>query len=301
MAGASNPQGVQTPQAPQAPQTFSYGQPQVSSQPNVFGQASSGLTGAMNAAQGAASYRPQNVGTSFGYTPQNVTAQQAFMGMANYQNPFTQQVIDTSMADLERQRQMQMSQMGAQATAARAFGGSRHGVAEALTNEGFANQGGQLASGLRMQGFNTALGASQQDIANQMQAALANQGAGARAAEFGQSSTLQAQIANQQAAAQAAQQRLAAASTMGSLANTGFNMGMQTTQQQMQQGLLQQALNQQLIDAARGQYGGFTGAPAASMNLPLAALGAGNMGQQTTTTTSRPGLMQYMTALFGAA
>jgi hypothetical protein len=134
-----------------------------------------------------------------------------------------------------------------------------------------------------------------------MQAALANQGAGARAAEFGQSSTLQAQIANQQAAAQAAQQRLAAASTMGSLANTGFNMGMQTTQQQMQQGLLQQALNQQLIDAARGQYGGFTGAPAASMNLPLAALGAGNMGQQTTTTTSRPGLMQYMTALFGAA
>jgi hypothetical protein len=122
-----------------------------------------------------------------------------------------------------------------------------------------------------------------------------------RAAEFGQSNSLQAQLANQQAGLQGNQLALSAAGQLGNLANTGFNMGMQTTQQQMQQGESQRMLNQYLIDAARAQYGGFTGAPAASMTLPLAALGAGNMGQQTTTQTSRPGLLQYLTVPFGAA
>jgi hypothetical protein len=59
---------------------------------------------------------------------------------------------------------------------------------------------------------------------------------------------------------------------------------------------MQQALNQALIDAAKGQYGGFTGAPAASLQLPLAALGAGNMGQNTTTQTQKRGLFDYLTA-----
>lgn len=269
-------------------------------QPNVFGQAAGALTSGINAANAAASYKPQQVGTNFGYTPQNVTAGQAYTGMANYQNPFTQQVIDTSMADLERQRQMQMAQMGAQATAARAFGGSRHGVAEALTNEGFANQGGQLASGLRMQGFNTALGAAQQDVANQLQAALSNQGAGARAQEFGQQQRLQAQMANQQAAAQAAAQRAAAASALGNLSNLGFGMGMDLTRQQAAQGQQQQAMNQALIDAAKGQYAGFAGAPAQSLQTFLAALGGSQTGQQTTTQTQRPGLFNYLSLGLGA-
>jgi hypothetical protein len=83
------------------------------------------------------------------------------------------------------------------------------------------------------------------------------------------------------------------------LAGQGFGFGQAINQQQFQQGEMQRALNQQLIDAARGQYGGFTGAPAASLNLPLAALGVGNMGQQTQTTTSRPGLMQYLSMGLG--
>jgi hypothetical protein len=221
-------------------------------------------------------------------------------------NPYTQQVIDTTMADLDRQRQMQQNQLGAQASAARAFGGSRQGIAEAETNRAFAQQGGQLAAQLRQQGFQTALGASQQDVANQMQAALANQAAGGRAtefgqqlgfqgqtanqqaamqaalanqaaagraAEFGQSTGLQAALANQQAGLQGANLRLSGAGQLGGLAQQGFNMGQQIGQQQFQQGEMQRMLNQSLIDAGRGQYGGFTGAPAASLNLPLAALG----------------------------
>jgi len=51
-----------------------------------------------------------------------------------------------------------------------------------------------------------------------------------------------------------------------------------------------------LIDAARQQYAGFTGAPNQSLQLPLTAVGAGNMGQGTTTGTStmQPGLFDYL-------
>jgi pyruvate/2-oxoacid:ferredoxin oxidoreductase alpha subunit len=62
---------------------------------------------------------------------------------------------------------------------------------------------------------------------------------------------------------------------------------------------MQQGINQQLIDAARGQYGGYTNAPMNSLSAPMAALGAANMGQQTSTATSKPGLLQYLTAAFG--
>ena len=302
------------------------------SQPNIFGQSAGAYGSAIGAANRAAAgsapmvgtsfgYNPGSVGTSYGYSPQQVAAEAAYGGMANYQNPFTQQVIDTSMADLERQRQMQMGQMGAQATAAGAFGGSRHGVAEALTNQGFAQQGGQLASGLRMQGFNTALGAAQADAAARMQAAMANQGAGARAqefgqqsamqaalanqaaqaraAEFGQSSSLQAQMANQSAGLQGQQLGLSAAGQLGNLANLGFNMGQSITQQQAAQGQQQQLMNQALIDAGRAQYGGFTGAPQQSLANFLAALGGSQTDQRTTTETQRPGLLQYLTPILG--
>jgi hypothetical protein len=266
---------------------------------NVFQQSAQGLTGAMGGAQAAMGYQPQQVGTSFGYNPQNVTAQSAAGGIGTYMNPYTQQVIDTSMADLERQRQMQQNQLGAQASAARAFGGSRQAIAEAETNRGFAQQGGQLAAQLRQQGFQTALGASQQDVANQMQAALANQAAGGRATEFGQQLGFQGQTANQQAGLSGANLRLSGAGQLGGLAQQGFNMGQQIGQQQFQQGQAQQLLNQALIDAARAQYSGFTGAPAASLSLPLAALGIADMGQQTQTDRTRPGLLNYLSAGLG--
>ena len=315
---------------------------------NVYQQSANAYTGALQGTQAAMGYAPERVGTRFGYNPGSVSARQvgtgygytpsrvasqtAVGGMAGYANPYTQQVIDASMADLERQRQTQMNALGAQATAAGAFGGSRQGVAEALTNEGFAQQGGQLAGQLRQQGFQTALGASQQDVANAMQAALANQQAGSRAAEFGQSTSLQAQgmnqqaqlqaalanqaaqaqaqqfgqstglqaaLANQQAGLQGAQQLMAGAGQLGNLSNLGFGFGQQIGAAQTQQGQMQQAMNQMLIDAAKGQYGGFTGAPQQSLGLPMAALSGANMGQQTQTQTNNPGLLQYLSLGLG--
>ena len=223
MAGGANPQNVQTP---------NFGG-------NVFQQSQQALTGALQGTTAAGMNQPD---------------------IMAFQNPYTQQVIDASMADLERQRLMQQNQLGAQATAANAFGGSRQGIAEAETNRAFAQQGGQLASGLRLQGFNTALGAAQ----------------------------------NQQ------QQQLNAAGQLGNLSQQGFGMGQQINQQQQQFGTMQQAINQALIDAARNQYAGFTGAPGQSLAYPLAAVGAADMGQKTTTAKNNPGLLQYLTMGFGA-
>jgi hypothetical protein len=288
MGGSFNPANAVTPSAPMA-------QPGRAG-PNVYQQSSNAYTGALQGTQGAMGYQPQQVSTQFGYNPQQVNAGQAVGGINTYMNPYTQQVINTSMADLERQRQTQMNALGSQATAAGAFGGSRQGVAEALTNTGFAQQGGQLASQLRQQGFQTALGASQQDVSNQMQAALANQAARAQATQFGQSNRLQAQGMNQQAGLQGAQQRMAGASQLGNLANLGFGFGQQIGAQQTQQGQMQQMMNQALIDAAKGQYGGFTGAPQQSLGLPMAALSGADMDQRTVTQTSNPGLFDFLSA-----
>ena len=322
MAGAANPttaaptSRMGTAPVVATPQPFAQPMIQpVPAQPNVYQQSADAYTNALQGTQSAMSYQPQqitsqSVGTQFGYAPEQVASQAAYGGMANYANPYTQQVINTSMADLERQRQIQMGGLGAQASAARAFGGSRQGVAEAQTNEGFARQGGQLSSQLYNQGFQTALGASQQDVASRLQAAMANQSATGRAQEFGQQQRLQADLANQQAAMQAqiasqqnalqaAQQSMQGANQLGNLSGLGFGFGQTIGGQQSAEGQRLQDMNQALIDAAKVQYGGFTGAPTDALSTYLAALGGSQTGQQTQTSTQNPGLLQYLSLGLG--
>lgn len=296
---------------------------------NVFNQASGALTDAMGGARDIMGFQGQQINTQFGYDPrmvneqfgydpQQVAAQQAVGGIQTYMNPYTQQVIDLAGQDIERQRQMTQNQLGAQAQAAGAFGGSRQGVAEAMTNSEFARQMAETTAGLRQQGFQTALGASQQDVANQMAAAFANQDAFGRAQEFGQATgltaqranqdafgrsqefgqglTLDAQRANQQAAQQAAQLRLQGSSQLGGFGQTGFNMGQGIIGMQQDFGRQQQMMNQGLLDASRAQYGGFTGAPQNALATRIGAAGAADMGQRTETETSNPGLLGYLSA-----
>jgi hypothetical protein len=87
--------------------------------------------------------------------------------------------------------------------------------------------------------------------------------------------------------------RAAAASQLGGLGQQAFQTGQTITAAQERQGLMQQALQQTLIDAARQQYAGYTGAPQASLAAPLAALGV-VPNQSTTTASSNPGLMSYL-------
>ena len=148
MAGA--PQGGQMQQSTITAQARPYASPVQGS--NVYQQASRGLGQAMGATA---------QGTQF--SPMAITApSQATMGQ--YMNPYESQVVGQSLQDIERSRQMAQNVGGAQASQAGAFGGSRHGIAEAETNRAFAEQAARTASGLRQSGYTQA-----QNLARQAQ------------------------------------------------------------------------------------------------------------------------------------
>ena len=134
-------------------------------------------------------------GGLLGYNPQQVGGQNFTNMLGAYQNPYTEQVVDSSLRDIERSRGMAIGDNQDRAIAAKAFGGSRQGVADANTNEAFGRIAADTASGLRSQGFNTAAQMAQQaGMANQ-QADLS--GAGVRSNAAGLLGSLgQQQFAN---------------------------------------------------------------------------------------------------------
>jgi hypothetical protein len=262
--GAAPPQGQYAPLSPQG--SF-----------NVNQAAAGGLQQAMQGTQQAMGFQPQQVGAAT-YNP----AQIAGSNLGAYTNPYENQVVQQSLRDIGGAQQKAMNQLGAQATAARAFGGSRHGIAESETNAAFVKQAADTAAQLRQGGFTNAQQLAGQDMGFRNQAGQFNAGA-----------MNNAMMQNQQAYMQANQQRLAASGQMGQLGQQAFNTGQTIQQNQMQQGLMQQGLQQALIDAARGQYAGYTGSPGASLGAPLAALGVAPYGQ-TQTDTKNPGLFDYL-------
>jgi hypothetical protein len=73
--------------------------------------------------------------------------------IAAFQNPYEDQVVQQSLQDIERSRQMQALQDANKATAAKAFGGSRYGVQSALTNEAALQEAARTAGQLRSAGY----------------------------------------------------------------------------------------------------------------------------------------------------
>jgi hypothetical protein len=351
----SNSTATSTPTLPsylQGPATSIYGQigdlassnyrgsvnPATGNQTSAFNGAANlgglnqSLTDAMGSTRGLMNFTPNNVSaqgiTAPGaYQPQNVSAQQISAGqlantnMSAYMNPYTNEVIDRSLADLERSRQGAISNTQGQATAAGAFGGSRHGVADSLTNREFADSAGSLAANLRNAGWTQALGSAQFDIGNRlgadqynsssgMQAALANQGAGLtaglaansdqmQAQQFNASSALQAALANQNAGLQGANFRLGAANQLGSQgmaqdANTRANLGMQADLGAQERDINQQNDPQEAYMRYLAQLQALYG-----IN-PNALIQQNQTGQQTSsgTTTSSPSGIGMLGSLF---
>lgn len=96
----------------------------------------------------------------------------AASGISQYFNPYQQQVINATMGQLGQQwGQMQQGILG-NAISQNALGGDREALAQQAGASQFANQvAAPTLAGLNTQGFNTALGASQADLARQLQAA----------------------------------------------------------------------------------------------------------------------------------
>lgn len=100
------------------------------------------------------------------YQPGTIAA-----GMGAYQNPYESQVVQTALSDIERSRQLATQQGAAQAARAKAFGGSRQGVAEAETNRAALEQAARTSAQLRAQGFETAGRFAGQDVGYGLQGA----------------------------------------------------------------------------------------------------------------------------------
>ena len=226
---------------------------------NIYQQANTGITKAGQAAM---------TGTQF--SPMAITAPTAAT-MSQYSNPYETSVVNQNLADIERSRLLAQNNMGAQATAANAFGGSRHGIAESETNRGFADRAAAMSGQLRQQGYNNS-----------------------------QQMARQAQMQNQQAQLQGQQQRMGASNQLANISNLGFGMGQQINSQMQNQGLQQQAVQQAVIDAAKARYAGYTAQPNQALNMPLMALGAAPYNTSTNQTQGySPGLFDYLTLAAG--
>lgn len=146
-----------------------------------------------------------------------------------YMSPYTQAVTQQGLQDINRSRQMAQQQGAASATAAKAFGGSRQGVAEAETNRAYDENALRFVGQQNAAAFQAAQAGAESDLARQQQARLANQ----------------------QAGLQANQQRIGASGTLANIAGQGQQMGFAGAQQLGQIGAQQQQFSQQQLDAVR--------------------------------------------------
>lgn len=309
--------------------------------PNINSLAAQGIQGAgMGTALGMG-YTPSQVGVagqSASVTPTNVTGsnvtgsnvtgsnvtgsnvtgnnvmanQLANTSLAPYMNPYTQQVINANESDILRGANIGMGQLQGQAQAAGAFGGSRHGVAMGDIGRETLQQLAQSSAGLRQAGYANAQNAAFQDIGNNFQGQLANQGVNMQGQLANQANSLQAQGMNQANSLQAqgmnqgnnlqAQLANQQNALQSGLANQ--NVGMQGQQLNQQAGL--QDISNQLQASLANQSAGLQGQQqrlgAANQLGQLSNLGFG-MGQQVNRNLSQQGAQQQalQQALFDAA
>lgn len=225
--GASANQPIQTGMQPQPAVTM---QPaptpstQPAPSPNVFEASAEAMKGA------GATY-----GNLAGFQPD----------VQQYMSPYTSEVIDRTQQDIMRQQQMAQNQLGAQATQAGAFGGSRHGVAEGVMAGEYGRMAGDIAAQQRQRAYEQAMD-------------TAFRTAGVQQAGAGGLSGLGGQL---------------------------FGMGQQTQAAIGAQGAFQRQLQQQLMDLAKQQYYGAAGAPLAGLGAMTGVLGSIPYGQTTTQST----------------
>ena len=105
--------------------------------------------------------------------------------VASYMSPFQQQVIDTTLQEFDKQRQIQQNQQAAAALGTPgAFGGGREGVMRAEFQAASDLNRAKILADLQQRGFQQAQQARQQDLSNQMGIAQLQSGLGGAAQDF---------------------------------------------------------------------------------------------------------------------
>jgi hypothetical protein len=223
-----------------AEQTANIGQPDYRTAQGLIGGGLEQSRAGMQAGIGALANSTQ------GYNP--ASAQ-------NFMNPYQQQVIDRTMAEMNRQGLIAQQGASANAVRAGAFGGTRDAVQRAEMDRNLMDQKSNVIANLLNQGYTQAQTQAQQAFEQQQQRGLqAGTGIGSLAAQQGQLG-------------------LQAGQAVGGMETTGAQVGLQGAGQlaNIGQTFGQQAVQQaQLGQSAASQYG----------NLASQQIGAGQgLGQ----------------------
>ena len=100
-------------------------------------------------------------------SPSAVTAGQlSNTNLDPYMNPYTKDVINASLPIMQQNLALSQNQQQNQANSANAFGGSRQGIQQGVTQAQGALGMGQMAAGLNQANFTQAQAAASGDIAN---------------------------------------------------------------------------------------------------------------------------------------
>ena len=200
--------------------------------------------------------------------------------LAPYRSIYEDDVVDATLADMQEEFQRQgLARQGA-ATRAGAFGGSRHGLQDALAQERYNRAVGRVGADIRDRGFGRALSARQADLEAGLRGDIAQEQADRAAA------------AMNRATFQADQGR------MLSSAQVAAGLGQQQQQQLFRdaaalqaQGAQQQAFGQQGLDLAYGDFQAQTAYPYAQLGFLQSAIQQApfNPAVFTGQTTTSPG------------
>jgi hypothetical protein len=116
-----------------------------------------------------------SVGSLLDYRAPTIAAGQlADTDLTPYLNPYTDDVVNAALGDLQHAREVQGVSDNAAATAAHAFGGTRQAVLDANTTNDYLRNVGSTTAGLRQSAYQNAQQAALSDIANRLSASTSN-------------------------------------------------------------------------------------------------------------------------------
>lgn len=235
----------------------------------ALGTAQTGLTGAAG-----------TMGTGLGQVASGVGQYNPATGATAFMNPYTVQVINAQMAEIDRQQAIQQNQATARATAAGAFGGDRSAVERAELSRNASQLRNQAIAQGMQQNYGQAQQAAMEAYEREQQRDLA---AGQATGQLGQGlagiAGQQANIGNilgQQGISQA-QLAQGAGGLMGQLGGQYGSLAGQYGNVYAQQAAANAALGQGIGSLAAQQYG-----IGQNMATTLGTLGGqmGNLGVQ---------------------
>jgi hypothetical protein len=210
-----------------------------------------------------------------------VSARSGAAGYKQYMDPYTGEVIDAAMSDLEQNRGDVQNQIRLRQAAEGAFGGSRSGVEASLTNRDFARQAAATAAGLRSQGFDRALGYNAADQNRELQAGTASAANATAASLANAGNKLQAGLG-------AGNLRLNALNLLGNFGAQRQRMGAYGADLLSRSGGQQQAQDQMQKDVDYQAWQEAQNDPYKKTDLLSRILQSGQYGTSTSTTSTVP-------------